>query len=253
MSRMKKLTEAERAKRDEKRERRAARRSAVEIRPHASSGSVARPKRIPTVGTCAYCVAENVALTTEHVFPESWYPDEHFPSKMLTVPACGPCNAAYDQVEKRLFLPLAVSLPKRPAYSIDRRACTSFGRAARGEESARQQIPPSTRRVLSATYIHRDARRARERDVDSYGPAAHGLRYRKWVARARDNIALVMSVNAYRDLAPRIATAIREPEAIGHACSMVRANASRSPRTERPVQVANFARGPAGPRRAWSL
>jgi hypothetical protein len=121
MSRMKKLTQAERAERDEKRERQAARRTAVE-----STDSVARPKRIPTVGTCAYCAAENVALTIEHVFPESWYPDEHFPSKMLTVPACSPCNAAYDQVEKKLFLPLAVSLPDDPrTASIVERALRS--------------------------------------------------------------------------------------------------------------------------------
>jgi hypothetical protein len=153
MSRMKKLTQAERARRDEKRERRAARRSAVEKGPEMrpSLGNIARPKRIPTVGTCAYCAAENVALTIEHVFPESWYPDEHFPSKMLTVPACGPCNAAFDQVEKRLFLPLAVSLPTDP------RTASIVERALRSAEPRAGKNPRDSkhRQARSESFLRR--------------------------------------------------------------------------------------------------
>jgi hypothetical protein len=40
--------------------------------------------------------------------------------------SCGPCNATYDKVEKRLFLPLVVSLPTDPrTASILERALRS--------------------------------------------------------------------------------------------------------------------------------
>jgi len=81
-------------------------------------------------GTCAYCAAEDVVLTVEHVFPESWYPDDHKPSAMLTVPACSPCNGRYDRVEKKLFLPLLLSLPN------DARTSTILERAIRSAEAS---------------------------------------------------------------------------------------------------------------------
>jgi hypothetical protein len=76
-------------------------------------------------GTCAYCGSDDVVLTIEHVFPESWYPDDYLPSKTLTVPACNPCNANYDKVEKKLFLPLRSSL------APDARTIPIFQRALR--------------------------------------------------------------------------------------------------------------------------
>lgn len=90
-------------------------------------------------GTCAYCAAEDVVLTIEHVFPESWYPDEHPPSAMLTVPACSPCNANYDRTEKKLFLPLVISLPTDPrTSSILERATRSAEEAAGKSERDRE-------------------------------------------------------------------------------------------------------------------
>lgn len=60
---------------------------------------------------CTYCGAEGVKLETEHVFPESWYPDAFPTERMITVPACTPCNRTYGQLEGRLFLPLVLTLP----------------------------------------------------------------------------------------------------------------------------------------------
>ncbi len=86
-------------------------------------------------GTCAYCGTEGVLLTIEHVFPESWYPDGTAPSTMLTVPACGPCNAAYDKIEKRMFAPLALSLPDDP------RVATIVARAMRSADPSVAKSP----------------------------------------------------------------------------------------------------------------
>jgi hypothetical protein len=86
-------------------------------------------KIMSNTGTCAYCAAENVVLTVEHIFPESWHPDDHLPSAMLTVPACSPCNGNYDRVEKKLFLPLVISLPTDP------RTSTILERAIRSAEA----------------------------------------------------------------------------------------------------------------------
>lgn len=69
-------------------------------------------------GMCAYCGAENVELTIEHVFPESWYPDDTARSAMLTVPACSACNARFDKIEKPMFLPLALTLPSDPRFDL---------------------------------------------------------------------------------------------------------------------------------------
>ena len=60
------------------------------------------------MGICAYCGATEVAITIEHVSPESWYPDNFGRAEMLTVPACSPCNHRYGQLEERMFLPLGL-------------------------------------------------------------------------------------------------------------------------------------------------
>lgn len=63
-------------------------------------------------GVCPYCAAEDVPLTIEHVFPESWYPDGVRQEDMFKGPACGPCNHSHGKIENRLFLTLIESLPE---------------------------------------------------------------------------------------------------------------------------------------------
>lgn len=80
---------------------------------------------------CAYC-AKSVAKTeVEHVFPESWYPDDYPQSGMLTVPACSKCNRDYGRLEERLFMPFAVTLDGDPFYqSVVARALKSVDPSA---------------------------------------------------------------------------------------------------------------------------
>ncbi len=67
------------------------------------------PKAIGT-GTCPFCGKQDVELTREHVFPESWYPDGTPQALMVVVPACWPCNQRHAAIESRLFLPLVMQL-----------------------------------------------------------------------------------------------------------------------------------------------
>lgn len=90
-------------------------------------------------GTCAYCGAADVAITIEHVFPESWYPDNFVRAEMLTVPACSPCNHRYGQLEERMFLPLVLSLPTDPRTKalVARASRTANPSAGRDERDSK--------------------------------------------------------------------------------------------------------------------
>lgn len=74
------------------------------------------------IGTCAYCGADGVEVTDDHVFPDSWYPDDHPPSERLLVPSCSPCNHRYGQLEERMFLPLTQMLHDPRAEALQKRA-----------------------------------------------------------------------------------------------------------------------------------
>lgn len=105
-------------------------------------------------GTCAYCATTDVVLTIEHVFPQSWYPDDHPPSAMLTVTACSPCNGAYDRIEKKLFLPLVMSLPTDPRTdSILERAIRSAEAAAGKSERDREHRQKKAEAFFRRTKI----------------------------------------------------------------------------------------------------
>jgi len=114
-------------------------------------------------GTCPFCLAENVKLTVEHVLPESWYPDGHPPSKMLTVPACGPCNAAHDKFEKKLFLPFALSLPDDP------RVASIVERAMRSADPAAGKSPRDTehRQARGASLMRRTSILLPDQDIEA--------------------------------------------------------------------------------------
>lgn len=90
------------------------------------------------IGTCSDCGATGVAVTIEHVFPESWYPDEFPPSQMLTVPSCPACNHGRGQQEQSVFLPLVSTLPpdSRTASLVDRALRSADPNAGRNAEDS---------------------------------------------------------------------------------------------------------------------
>ena len=62
-------------------------------------------------GKCVYCLEESTALTWDHVFPESWYPDTT-PEDLekWKVPCCEKCNSRFGKIEENLFLRLGLCI-----------------------------------------------------------------------------------------------------------------------------------------------
>lgn len=106
-----------------------------------------RKKRRRNEEQCAYCGIARIC-EIEHVFPESWYPDGHMPSQMLTVPACAGCNRDLGKVEERLFLLFAATMPDSDA------------RLAGIRERARRATDPSAARP-NEDPRYREARKKR--------------------------------------------------------------------------------------------
>src|SRR5712664_1759312 len=73
------------------------------------------PKAKP--GRCVHCLQVVAAITDDHLFPKSWYP-ETTPANLekWKIPACDSCNKAYGKLESELRLQLAACVdPKSEA------------------------------------------------------------------------------------------------------------------------------------------
>lgn len=73
----------------------------------------------PKSGRCVHCLKFVGAITDDHLFPRSWYPDTT-PANLekWKIPACRPCNGEYGKLEAELRLQLAACLdPKSEAAS----------------------------------------------------------------------------------------------------------------------------------------
>jgi len=75
-------------------------------------------KKFPP-GRCIHCTRHFEELTSDHVFPRSWYPDST-PEKMekWQVPACRKCNNEYGRLEEELLLLLGVCLSNSAFASL---------------------------------------------------------------------------------------------------------------------------------------
>lgn len=106
-------------------------------------------RKIAKRGTCCQCAVEDVELTVEHVFPESWYPDDHPQSEMLKAPSCRPCNQRLGESEHRVQLALAMML--RP----DPRTATMWARVLRSVDGsgARDERDRGAREKRGARFM----------------------------------------------------------------------------------------------------
>lgn len=71
----------------------------------------------PEIGKCVHCLKEGVELTSDHMFPKSWYPDTT-PENLekWQFPCCRPCNQRYSKIEDDLLNRFALTLDaKHPA------------------------------------------------------------------------------------------------------------------------------------------
>jgi hypothetical protein len=111
---------------------------------------------------CVHCGIETTEITKDHVFPASWYP-VNTPAKVQrwTVPSCRKCNGSLGEMEKELFIRLAICVgpEKGEAAGLSANAVRSMGISAEGlgeEERAhrralKQKVLASARPYLPGT------------------------------------------------------------------------------------------------------
>ena len=65
----------------------------------------------PGPGRCVHCGKEVHVRTWDHVFPQSWYPEDSPPNiEKWKIPSCKVCNLEYSQIEEDLFITLALCI-----------------------------------------------------------------------------------------------------------------------------------------------
>lgn len=78
---------------------------------------------------CPFCLKEYQNLTDEHIFPESWYPDD-IPSNIekWKVPSCELCNQKFGKIEQEVLLTAGLCLDpgSKETNTISQRVLRSF-------------------------------------------------------------------------------------------------------------------------------
>jgi hypothetical protein len=63
------------------------------------------------MGKCVHCLKDDVELTSDHMFPKSWYPDTTAENlEKWTIPSCLECNQRHGKLERDLIGRVALSL-----------------------------------------------------------------------------------------------------------------------------------------------
>src|SRR6266700_4302217 len=70
-------------------------------------------------GKCVHCLKEGVELTSDHMFPKSWYPDAT-PENLekWQFPSCFACNQRYSKIEDDLRNRFALTLDSKNPASV---------------------------------------------------------------------------------------------------------------------------------------
>jgi len=70
-------------------------------------------------GKCVYCLNDFIELTSDHVFPSSWYP-ETTPENLekWQVPSCEKCNKKYGKIEEDLLIRFGLTISPNKLASL---------------------------------------------------------------------------------------------------------------------------------------
>jgi hypothetical protein len=105
----------------------------------------------PKAGRCVHCLQTVEAITEDHLFPKSWYPETTPPDlEKWTIPACGPCNSAHgeNESELRLLLAACVDPKSEAAVGIWQKALDSIN-PAKGKSPLDIRMRELTRRKFT--------------------------------------------------------------------------------------------------------
>jgi hypothetical protein len=117
-------------------------------------------KKFPP-GLCAHCANYFEDLTSDHVFPQSWYPDTT-PDKMekWQMPSCIKCNRRYSKIEDDLLVRLSLGLEQNDFHSIGvtdkaMRAMTpEFGRNKKDRHMRQKKREKILKQMISASQCN---------------------------------------------------------------------------------------------------
>lgn len=112
--------------------------------------------KIPRVGKCVHCLEGGVELTSDHVFPKSWYPDAT-PQNLekWQIPSCLPCNKRYSKIEGDLLIRVGLALDPNNAASasiVDAALRALDPNAGREERDAKHRL--ARRDKIKAELLH---------------------------------------------------------------------------------------------------
>jgi hypothetical protein len=106
-------------------------------------------------GKCMHCLKDVQERNSDHVFPESWYPDSTPPNlEKWQIPSCIPCNSDYGKLGQDFFVRVGLCLdPMDPASaSIVQKALRSLKpAAARNPRDASHRLGRG-RRILAEAF-----------------------------------------------------------------------------------------------------
>lgn len=110
-------------------------------------------KRYPK---CVYCL-KNTAITKDHVFPKSWFPEITPPeAQRWTVPCCFPCNQKFGKIEEELLLlfGMCVDPLDYPSLGIAEKALESINDKAEDIDGREKEIRKRKRQRLLKKILH---------------------------------------------------------------------------------------------------
>ncbi len=108
---------------------------------------------------CVHCRKAIEKKTKDHVFPRSWYP-KTTPANVQrwTVPSCAECNGKFGEMEKELFVRLALCVDPRKAEAarLSKKAVESLGVGVPGiSAEERQHRQALKERVLNKAELYK--------------------------------------------------------------------------------------------------
>jgi hypothetical protein len=107
-------------------------------------------------GKCVHCLMDVEERNSDHVFPESWYPDSTPPNlEKWQIPSCIPCNSEYGKLEQDFLLKVGLCLdPFDPASaSIVQKSLRSLKPAAARNPRDAQHRLGKGRRILAQALV----------------------------------------------------------------------------------------------------
>jgi hypothetical protein len=114
---------------------------------------------------CVYCLREFETLTSDHIFPKSWYP-ETTPANLekWQVPACGGCNQKYSQLEEYLLTRLGMCLdPNNPrakgiGEKVIRSLTPKYGRGSLDTFMRKKKLKKFVKEIRPVSKMPREGR-----------------------------------------------------------------------------------------------